>query len=185
MTAFALRLCFADPARDAADYGGERVTFVLEADDVTDALDRWLHRATEKGATLHVVEEARAVEEGALSDLVAAAREGGIAAGASYGYPPLDPPRGVFFGLAEIDGAVTEVAAKAADAGAAVRAVLAACAEERRALTSLEGFCDLSQATEEATFDGTALTVAALGLGMSAAGTVQFGAAYEGDESDG
>ena len=179
MTPFALRLCFRDPSRDGEDYGGERATFVVLAEDLGAALTRWLDRADDKGVTLDIIEEAAPVAGKELAELVTAAKEGGIAAGQSYGYPALEPAKGVFFGLMTgVDGWV-EVAAKAADAGAAARALLAAVAETERAVQALEGLCDLTQATEEATFQGQPLYLAALALGMQAPGTVQFGASYE------
>lgn len=182
MTPFSLRLCFRDPARDEADYGGERCTFVVMADNLMDALAQWLTRAEDKGATLHVVEEAKVVEGEDLADMVAAAKEGGIAAGQSYGYAPLDEPKGVCFGLiADQDGWV-EVGAKGTTTGAALTAVLAKCAEDARDISFLEGFCDLVQASDEATFQSQALPMAALALSMQASGTVQFGATYARDD---
>lgn len=179
MTPFALRLCFRDPDRDEAGYGGERCTFVVEGTRLEEALTRWLDRAEKKGVTLEIIEEAAPLAGPELAELAAAARQGGIAAGQSYGYDALPEAKGVFFGLITGEAGWTEVAVKATDAGAAARALLSAAAEEGRALTSLEGLCDLSQATDEATFQGQALPLAALALGMQAPGTVQFGASYD------
>lgn len=178
MTPFALRLCFHDPGRDAPDYGGERTTFVVMAATLGEALTRWLDRAAERGVMLHVVETAAPIARDELSDLVKAAKAGGIAAGASYPYPPLDPAKGVVFGLVETGRAVSEVGVKAPETGAALAAVFAHAAEEGLDITKIEGLCDLSQATEEATFNGQPLTMAALKIGLSAPGTVTFGAEY-------
>lgn len=185
MTPFALRLCFRDPAREAPDYGGERCTFVVEGARLEEALTRWLDRADEKGIALHIVEEAGPVAGNDLAELVAAARQGGIAAGQSYGYAPLEPAKGVFFGLITDAEGWTELGVNAPDAASAVRAALRHADEERRAFATLEGFCDLTQASDEASFQGQPLAVAALGLGMQAPGTVQFGASYAMEEGDG
>lgn len=182
MTPYTLRLCFFDPARDEDGYGGERATFVVCAQDLTAALTAWLDRASERGVILHVIEEASAVQGKDLAELVSAAKAGGIAAGQSYAYPPLDPAKGVFFGLIHEADGWTEVAAKAPDAAEATRAVLRVLAEDGRSAVALSGLCDLSQANDAASFDGQALPMAALALGMQATGTVQFGASYEESE---
>lgn len=182
MTPYALRLCFFDPGRDEDGYGGERCTFVVCAEDLSSALIAWLDRAAARGVTLQLVEEAGLVQGKDLAELVSAAQEGGIAAGQSYAYPPLAPAKGVFFGLIREADGWTEVAAKAPDAAEATRSVLNTLAEEGRIATTLSGLCDLSQATDDVSFGGTALPMAALGLGMQATGTVQFGARYEESE---
>jgi hypothetical protein len=184
VSAFAIRLCFFDPERDGQDagYGGERASFVIEAPDVSAALTRWLDRAEARGVRLHILEAARAVQGGELPELVAAAQAGGIAAGQSYAYAPLEPGKGVCFGLAETGAEILELAVKAQDTGAALREILAQWpVAEAGALTALDGLCDLSQADAGATFDGEDLALVGLSLGMQAESTLRLGARYARD----
>lgn len=178
MTPFALRLCFFDPDREAPEYGGERATFVVMADDLSTAVTQWLTRADSKGVVLHVVEEAGPVTGDDLAELVEAAGETGLAVGQSYGYAPLEEPKGVAFGLIGDDATLTEVGAKAANLGGSLAAILSSCAQDGRALTRIDGLCDLAQTSEDAQFNGQDLPLAALSIGMQAPGTVVFGADY-------